>query len=138
MAYIHKNIKSISFIESRLLSNITIIPGVGVNLNYWRNWAELPTVGLSECIVTSSIENKSRLFKTKLTAFLSEHFDVADRHLCFLATAVDGERYLIGTDEHPYPITNTEDTMPSRETDKSGCSLTVEYTDTIGLLPVLD
>ena len=138
MALIIKNISSVSFIESRLLSNTTIIPGVGACLNFRRDWRELPTVGLSECSVTSSVENKSRLFKTKLSAFLSEHFDVANRRLCFLAKAVDGSRYLIGAGGPPYPVANTEDSMPASVTGKSGCSLTVELTDTVGLLPVID
>ena len=138
MVPVIKNIKSISFIESRMLSHITIIPGVGVTLNYWRDWQELPVVGLSECVVTSSVENKSRLFKTKLTAFLCRHFEVNGRHLSFIITTVDGERFLIGTNEPPYPVVNTEDIMPSRETVRSGCSLTVEYTDTVGLLPIFD
>lgn len=137
MTQILKNIRTVEIIESRLLSNITIV-GQGVFLKYWRNFKKLPTSGLSEASVASSFENKSRIFTTKLTSHLTSHFDVADRHLCFLITAVDGSRYLIGTDERPYPTVNTEDVMPSRESDKSGCTLTVEYQDTIGLLKVLD
>lgn len=138
MAHIIRYIKTVACIESGRLSDITIVPGTGVCLNFRREWQELPSVGLSECVVTSSVEQKSRIFKTRLTSFLSEHFYVADRHLSFLVTAVDGSRFLIGTEGHPFPVVTTEDTMPSRVTERSGCALTVEHTGTLGLLPVLD
>lgn len=138
MTQVLHNISKLAFIETRLLQNITIAHGAGVYLNYWRNFEELPLVGLANCEVTSKVENRTKLFSTSLTAQLSEHFDARERHLAFLATCVDGERYLIGNNEIPYPIVNTTDTLPGRETDKSGCSLTIEFTDTLGLLPVLD
>ncbi len=132
------NICDLSFIETRLLHNITIVHGIGVMLNHWRDFREMPLVGMAQCEVASKVENKSKLFTTTLTAMLSEHFDVRDRHLAFLVTCVNGDRYLIGIDEPPYPITNISDALPGKATDQSGCTLTVELTDTLGLLPVLD
>lgn len=138
MTQVLHNICNLEFIESRLLQYITIAHGAGVYLNYWRNFKRLPLVGLANCEVTSKVENRTKLFSTTLNAHLSGHFDARDRHLAFLATCVDGTRYLIGHNESPYPIVNTTDTLPGRETDKSGCTLTIEFTDTLGLLPVLD
>ncbi|MBO4944611.1 MAG: hypothetical protein J6C91_05060 [Muribaculaceae bacterium] len=66
------------------------------------------------------------------------HFDVANRKLAFLITTVKGNRFLVGTNESPFPIANTSDAFPDKTSEPSGCTLTVEYTDTIGLLPVLD
>lgn len=117
---------------------MTIIPGTGVMLNFWRNFSELPLVNLASMEVVSKIENKSRLFTTSIKALLSEHFVIANRKLVFLVTSVDGGRYLVGSNESPYPIANTTDTFPEKESDTSGCTLSVEYTDTLGLLPVLD
>lgn len=138
MLQILDNIKSIKIIETRLLRNLTIIPGMGVMLNFWRNFADLPLVNLASMEVASKVENKSRLFTTTIKALLSEHFDVANRRLAFLVTTVSGDRFLVGNNESPFPITNTSDIFPDKPSDQSGCTLTVEYTDTIGLLPVLD
>ncbi len=138
MIQILNNIKSVSVIEAKDLVNVHYLAGIGAFLGHWRPFDELPVVGLAECSVTSAIENRSRIFTTKLTAHLSSHFDVAGRNLCFMVRTVEGERYLIGMAESPYPAVNTEDIMPGRTSDKSGCMLSVEYKDTIGLLPVLD
>ena len=138
MTQLLHNIVALSCIECRLLQNLTFIPGQGVMLNYWRNFQELPLVGLASGEVTSKVEDKSRTFTTTINALLSDHFDVANRHLAFLITVADGDRYLVGTAEKPYPIVNTSDALPGKATDQSGCTLSVEYTDTIGLTPVLD
>lgn len=132
------NIKTIAVIETRLLQNITIIPDKGVMLNYWRNFVELPLVNLASMEIASKVENKSRLYTTSIKALLSEHFDIANRKLAFLLTAVNGARYLVGTNESPFPVANTTDVFPDKESSNSGCTLSVEYTDTLGLLPVLD
>lgn len=132
------NLKKIEVIETRLLQNMTIIPGLGVMLNFWRNFTELPLVNLASMEIVSKVENKSRLFTTSIKALLSDHFDLANRKLAFLVTTVNGDRYLVGTNESPFPVANTTDTFPEKESDPSGCTLTVEYTDTLGLLPVLD
>ena len=46
MKPILSNLKKIEVIETRLLQNMTIIPGIGVMLNFWRNFTELPLFGL--------------------------------------------------------------------------------------------
>lgn len=138
MLQVISNINRISFIEARRLRNITVIPGRGVMMNYWRDFAELPLVNLASMEISSKVENKSRLFTTSIKALLSEHFDIANRKLAYLVTTVLGDRYLVGTDESPFPVSNTTDTFPDKASDTSGCTLSVEYTDSIGLLPVLD
>lgn len=138
MIQILKNIKEVAMIDAHQLPDITIIPGTGVMLNYWRPFEELPVVGLAQCEVSSAIDNGSRVYTTKLTANLAESPAIDGRDLCFMVTAVDGERYLIGMSEKPFPVVNTEFSMPDRVSDRSGCSISVEYKDTWGLLPVLD
>jgi hypothetical protein len=138
MTQILHNIKSISAIECRLLQNLTFVPGEGVMLNYWRNFEELPLVGLASMEISSKVENKSRIFTTKISANLSNSYDVAHRHIALLLKAVDGTSYLVGSAEPPYPIINTTDNFPEKETSASGCNLSVEYNDTLGLMRVLD
>lgn len=132
------NIKKIQVIESRLLQNLTIIPGTGVMMNYWRNFTDLPLANLASMETVSKVDNKSRLFTTSIKALLTYHFDVDNRRLAFMITTVSGDRFLVGTNEAPFPVTNTSDVFPGKETEASGCTLSVEYTDTLGLLPVLD
>lgn len=138
MTQLLHNIITLSYIESRRLKHITIVPGSGVMLNYWLDFHKLPLVGQARCEVSSKVVDKSKLFTATLTAHLSEHFGISHSHLSFLATCVNGDRFLIGGNEAPYPVINTTDILPDKESDRSGCSLSVELTDTLGLLPVLD
>lgn len=138
MVQILDNLKSIQYIETRLLRDITIIPGVGVMLDLVHEFTDLPLANLASMEVASKVEQKSRLYTTTIKAVLTEHFDIANRKFVFVVTTVTGDRYLVGTDESPYPVVNTTDVFPDKPSDASGCTLTVEYTDTIGLLPVLN
>lgn len=132
------NINGISVIDCRLLQNIVIIPGRGVLLNYWRNFIKLPLVGLALCEVTSKVQDNSRVFTFTLSGKLSAHFDVADRQLAILVTCVNGDRFLIGSNERPFPVINTTDSLPGTVTDPAGCTFSVQYSDSFGLLKVLD
>lgn len=111
---------------------------MGIMLNFWRNFADLHLVNLASMEVASKVENKSRLFTTSVKALLYDHFDMANRKLAFLVTTVSNDRFLIGTAEAPFPVVNTSDAFPDKPADPAGCTLSIEYTDTLGLLPVLD
>ena len=138
MATILKNIYKVEFIESRFLKDITVVPGKGVFLNMWRNFQLMDTVGLSSATSTSKIVKKNTIYNIKMTAFLKEQFLLTNKHLCYRLTTVMGKKYLLGTERAPYPITTTSDNFPSVVTEKSGTTLTVEYSNTLGLLPILD
>ena len=138
MATILNNICKVEYIESRFLKDITVVPGKGVFLNMWRNFQQLDTVGLSSATSTSKVVKKNTLYDIKLTSLLKKQFLVVNRHLCYRLTSVTGEKLLLGTERAPYPITNTSDNFPSVVTEKSGTTLTVEYSNTLGLLPILD
>ena len=138
MTQLLHNIAEIYFIEADLLHNAIFVPGVGVALLFWRNFRRLPLPGLGSYEVVSKVENNSTLFTHTLTALLPEHFVVESRHPAFLLKSVDGCFFLLGRSERPFPVVNTTDTFPGRVTDASGCTLSVEWTDTLGLMPVID
>lgn len=138
MTQVLHNICKLAVIETCKLGDITIIHGLGVMLNRWHDFEDLEISGLAQCEISSKVDNKSKLFTTTLSARLPEHFDSLDKSLAFLVTCVNGERFLIGTNEAPYPIVNTSDSFPGKTNEVSGCSLSVEFTDSLGLLAVLD
>jgi hypothetical protein len=139
MNQILKNIVAVSAIEASQLDGIVVIPKVGVFLIYDRNFVALPLVGLASCEIVSETGNKSRLYKTTLSGLLSDYPAIdTSRPVAFLIEAVDGDRYLIGGPDHPYPIVNTSEALPGKAQDPAGCTLTVEFSDLFGLLRVLD
>lgn len=132
------NIYKIEYIESKALKNITVIPGRGVILNMWRNFQNLDTIGLSGVTIATKRINRNTIYTVTLQALLKKPFECGNSRLCYRLTTITGEKYLLGTERPPFPITTTSENFPSVITDKSGTTLTVEYNNTIGLLHILD
>lgn len=133
-----RNITKVEVIESRWLANIFIMDNNKVMLKYWRNFTLLSSVGLSSVEVTDKIENKNRIYTVKLQAFLTSIFEVQNRKLSFRVTTVSGEQYLIGANVHPYAVVTITDKFPSSVTEKGGCLLNVEYSNTFAMLLIID
>lgn len=132
------NIKKVEVIEARHLSGVYVINGVGVVLNYWRNFTEVPITGLAEVEMSTQIENKIRLITTKLTFHTPGHFEVWDCEVCFRVTTLNGAQWLIGTNCPPYCVVNSVELFPSNVGDRSGCTVAVEYKNVHGMLAILD
>ncbi len=132
-----KNIQKVEYIEPRFLKGITLVPGKGVLLNMWRFFKEIETVGLSSATVSDKIVLHNRIFTVKLVATLKNEWR-NPMPLAFRLTTVMGKQYLLGTEDLPYPIVTTVDNFPAVVTEKSGTTFTVEYSNTFGLLPILD
>ena len=132
------NITHVEFIEARYLAGINIVKNTGVLLRQWRNWQELPTVGLSSLVSDSKIVDKETIFTLKLTSELRDSFTVGGRHLCYRLTTATGGQFLMGTSDRPYTITNIQDNYPGEATEKSVTRLTAEYSNIYGLLAIPD
>ncbi len=114
----------------RILRDMAVVT-VGTDLT------DLPLVGLAKCVVSSSIENKSRLWATALSARLSEPFKTDNRFLVFILTTTNGDKYIIGNNTKPYPRINSSVTMPDRPSEPVAYDLSVEYSDIFGLTRAL-
>lgn len=133
-----QNIKKVEVIEARYLNDITVILGLGVMLNYWRNFTEIPLSDLAEVEINSIMENKCRIYSLKLSFHTPDSFDAGMRDLCYRVTTVHGSQFLIGTSLHPFPVTSSTELFPSSVTAKSGTSVEVTYKNTHGMLSILD
>lgn len=125
-------------IEAKHLVNSTIINNNSILLQIYRPFSDLNTVGLSPVEMSDKIENKVRIYTSKLTALLPERFEVGNRKLCFRVTAVSGEQYLIGTDKRPFPIVTFNENYPNSTSTRCGSTMTVTYSNTIPMLLQLD
>lgn len=138
MKPILKNIIEVAVADVRHFKDITVIPGTGVKIERLHYFQPLPLVGLAACSDTSKIVNKSRIYTVTLTALLSSGFDDCCRNLLFLLTTADGSRYVLGCDERPYPTISTTYSYSGKTTEASGCTMTVEWVSTHGLLRVIE
>ena len=76
-------------------------------------WRTLPTVGLAALETTEEMENGVRLHTTKLSATLEETFVFPERPIAFLASSVNGSRFLLGTPQRPFPLITQNTILPS-------------------------
>lgn len=138
MTQLLQNINRVEFIETRYLNGIVLLSDHEVSLQYWRNFTELCLVGLASVEVSQNIENNSRLTTVKLTAQTTSDFNVDHRRLAWRVTTVDGNQYLIGINEQPFPLTTVADNFPDKATERSGKTVTATWQTNLDLLKIMD
>lgn len=138
MVHLIQNIKKVECIEAYHLQHSDIIADRGVWLNVFQQFSPISTVGLSSVEISDKIENKQRIFTTKLTMFRTTKLLPGTKKLCFRVTTVTGSRFLIGCTDKPYPVIQNEETFPSAAGGKSGVTVTVTLTSLIPMLAILD
>lgn len=138
MVHLIQNIKKVECIEAYHLQHSDIIADRGVWLNVFQQFSPISTVGLSSVEISDKIENKQRIFTTKLTMFRTIKLLPGAKKLCFRVTTVTGSSFLIGCADKPYPVIQNEETFPSAAGGKSGVTVTVTLTSLIPMLAILD
>lgn len=138
MVHLIQNIKKVECIEAYHLQHSDIIADRGVWLNVFQQFSPISTVGLSSVEISDKIENKQRIFTTKLTMFRTIKLLPGAKKLCFRVTTVTGSSFLIGCADKPYPVIQNEETFPSAAGGKSGVTVTVTLTSLISMLAILD
>ena len=137
MVHLIQNIKKVECIEAYHLQHSDIIADRGVWLNVFQQFSPISTVGLSSVEISDKIENKQRIFTTKLTMFRTTKLLPGAKKLCFRVTTVTGSSFLIGCADKPYPVIQNEETFPSATGGKSGVTVTVTLTSLIPMLAIL-
>lgn len=138
MAQILHNIKKVEMIETYHLTHCDIIPSRGIYMNVPQFFDEINTIGLSSVEVSDKIENKTRLFTTKLSFFTENKLLPGNKKYAFRVTDIQDNKYMIGTSCKPFTIITNTDSYPSIDTGKSGNTVTVTYISTVPMLKVLD
>ena len=137
MPQIVKNIVRLEAVSPAALTSLIIVPGRGA---YSRGKAipstVLELVQPAEVRDSTKTVDQTKVHTVQLTAVLPERIDVDGRPMAFFATAADGSRWLIGNADKPYPVADIEDVLPSKFSDRSACTLQVQWTGTVGLLQV--
>lgn len=86
------------------------------------------------CETETEFDNNSTLETATLTFYSSE--TLPDGNLCFVVTSANGEQYLIGTREMPYPFVKKEQTMGLPDGDANTTKYTVSYSNRVALIPI--
>ena len=110
LLYIHK----IEWCEAYHLKSALLMPhDRRVILRDVVPWRTLPIVGLAALETSEEVEDGVRLHTTKLSATLEETFVFPERPVAFLASSVNGSRFLIGTAQRPFPLITQNTILPS-------------------------
>lgn len=86
------------------------------------------------CETETEFDNNSSLETSTLTFYSSE--TLPDGNLCFVVTSVNGEQYLIGTRETPYPFVKKEQTTGLADGDANTTKYTISYSNRVALIPI--
>lgn len=138
MKQILRNITGIMVIDQSRISGMIITPSGKVKLPEVLYLPDIGMVGLAECTDETTIENKAVIHSVKLTARITvtNNLRSGDPY-AYILMCVDGSRWLLGSDTHPYPKTLIKTSMPGDPSESSAYTLTVELKNLTGLLKVL-
>ena len=87
------------------------------------------------CETETEFDNNSSLETATLT-FCSSMELPRDAKLCFIITCVNGEQWLLGTHEPPFPFVGKESTSGLPDGDANYIKYTVNYTNKVALVRV--
>ena len=97
-------------------------------------WRPLPIVGLAALETSEEVEDGVRLHTIKLSATLEETFVFPERPVTFLASSVNGSRFLVGTAQRPFPLVSQNTILASNSSENAVTEVVVNCTSQFPLL----
>lgn len=92
-------------------------------INHWKKPASMT--------ITDKIENGQRIFQTKLVFKTCKSDLQGARGLAFLAETIDGDKYLIGNNDRPYPVITASENHPNNYADSQLTEYVVTWNSTL-------
>lgn len=132
------SIKKIERCPVVALADTELIFDQGILLKGYNDFEKVDIIGLASVEVTDKVENKQRVYTTKLVFKTSSALEQDTDKYCYRLTSVYGTQFLLGTKERPYTLYNSVEIRPDSPTDKTGCTCTVTYTNQFSFLSILD
>lgn len=77
--------------------------------------------------ISDKLDNGTRTFNTKLTFYIWDDWMKGASRLSFLCLTVEGDKYLIGTGQRPYPVITQQQVHPDKGTDNQLSEVVVEW-----------
>ena len=101
-------------------------------------FAEINTVGLVDVKMDDSIENKEKVYTSVVSFQTPNKTPAGVSRLAFRLTTIDGNRFLLGTSERPYPIIKESNPFPGKVGDSTLKSVTITWKSPCPLLYIVD
>ena len=127
----------LSYIDCQLLpKDITLKAMAGVLVTIASAATEIPFVGIPTCETESQFDNNSQIEKTTLS-FNTTEIIPTDQHLAFIIKTVQGNSFVIGTKEQPFPTIKISTTTGTPDGDPSVRKYEVTFTARKSLTPCI-
>ena len=130
-------IRHIAYVDAEALTpHITLQALAKIPVGIFARLSFVPFAQRSAlCETETEFDNNSSLETVTLT-FASAETLPTDKNLAFAITCVNGEQWLIGTHEAPFPFIKKESSSGLPEGDANTIQYTVTYTNKVALVPV--
>lgn len=132
-----RNITKIETIAAKSLNGLSHPCQFGAKIPASAQFTIINTKGLPNCEISEKIDNGVRQFTTKLTFKTCDRLDITGTPIAFRFTSTDGNAYLVGRPQAPYPVLTLQETFPSSHTESSLNVYTLTWTDTVKPLTIL-
>lgn len=122
-------IKKLELVESRFLIHTETLPGkTSVYVPYFIPWVKVEIVGLASMEVTEEVSGGMRKYTSKVAATLEKRLPHRSEPVALRLTDVEGNKYLLGTYEKPYPVITQEDKYAGKANEQSACTFNATLT----------
>lgn len=121
------NIVKISVVPSHQLIGYSRISDSEASYNEDTFFSALEIKQPAQLTITDKIEDKQRIYTSKLTFKICKKWIRNAHHISFLVESMSGQKYLIGTDTHPYPIITQQEIHPDNYKDNQLTEVNVTY-----------
>lgn len=129
MSHSLPGIKSVSYICCKLLPpDITLRAISGTPVGIYSLTTAVELSGYATCESTASPDNNAQLEKAVLTFYTTDDTIPIDEPLAFVATTVQGQSYIIGRYEQPYPSIKRTHATGTPDGDRSVLKYEISFT----------
>lgn len=102
---------------------------------------EFEKINIQELVgvtVEDSYENNQKVYTTTATFQTCGKEPMTERQVAFRLTALDGHRFMIGTNSRPFPIVKEQNYFPEKPTDTSLKKVTVTWKSLFPMLLIIE
>lgn len=101
-------------------------------------WKNVPMVGLASLEAADELQQSARIFTHKMSCTMPNRISLPECPLVWRVTSADGHMYLLGSYDKPYPVWRQTDKFPNRTSDKTACTLNIQYSGWLPLMEVVE
>ena len=117
----------------------TLMPGITqralarLPIGVFADIFSVPFTGEAVCETETEFDNND--YRQKLQLTFSTTVTLPSCRLAFIIRTTNGKQFLIGTADHPFPIIKSIDTTGELDGDSAVTKYTINYTNTLALVP---